>query len=70
MEDKQKYENDSAGFFYNTDIECREKYDLELNKDYIIFFNGPMVPPKKLEWNSDDNVSYLKLLKTLNISIA
>ena len=68
MVDRYSYDQSRAGFYYNSDPECRKEHDLEADKNYVVFFNGLNALPQHLEWDLD-SVTYDQLLFTLNTSI-
>ena len=54
MIDRYKFDDQRAGFFYNSDPECRKERDLDPEKSYVIMYNGENGIPFKLTIGEDE----------------
>lgn len=45
MVDRYFVDQQRAGFYYNSDVECKKANNLEADKNYIVFYNGENASP-------------------------
>lgn len=68
MVDRYNYDQQRAGFYYNSDPKCRSEHDLEEDKKYVVYFNGVNSLPYHLTLD-EDYINFEQLMFTLNTSI-
>ena len=68
MVDRYNFDQQRAGFYYNSDPKCRSEHDLEEDKKYVVYFNGVNSLPYHLTLD-EDYINFEQLMFTLNTSI-
>ena len=68
MVDRYSYDEQRVGFFYNEDKECRRLRDLDVDKNYIVFYNGENSIPFLLE-PTNDEVTLPRLIYELAVGV-
>jgi len=66
MIDRYQFDEGRVGFFYNVDELCREKHKLDLDKSYIVWYNGANSVPYTLEL-TDEAVDVHRLMYETNV---
>ena len=53
MVDRYNFDQQRAGFYYNSDPKCRSEHDLEEEKKYVVYYNGVNSLPYHLTLDED-----------------
>ena len=69
MLNQYDYDEQRAGFYYNSDRNCHAYHELEPSKSFLVLFNGENTLPTKIDVTDSSRIKIDILMYMLNSSI-